>query len=57
MNCMLDNDLPVATFLHNGLWLDIGSIDDFHRAQEMAWDDNAPAFDTSPLTLASIAAE
>jgi mannose-1-phosphate guanylyltransferase len=57
MNCMLERNLPVRTFLHNGLWLDIGSIDDFQKAQEIAWDDDPPAFDTSPLILDRVAAE
>jgi len=57
MNYMLENSLPVRTFLHKGLWLDIGSIDDFQKAQEIAWDDDPPAFDTSPLVLDRIAAE
>ncbi|HXT82321.1 MAG TPA: sugar phosphate nucleotidyltransferase [Acetobacteraceae bacterium] len=51
MNCMLENGLPVRTFLHSGLWLDIGSIDDFQKAQEIAWEDDPPAFDMSPITL------
>jgi mannose-1-phosphate guanylyltransferase len=51
MNCMLQRDLPVRVFLHSGLWLDIGSVDDFRKAQEIAWDDASPAFDTSPLML------
>jgi NDP-sugar pyrophosphorylase family protein len=53
MHCMLQRAMPVRVFLHNGLWLDIGSIDDFHKAQEITWDDASPAFDTSPLTLST----
>lgn len=51
MHCMLERDLTVRTFLHSGLWLDIGRIEDFHKAQEMAWDDSAPAFETSPVSF------
>jgi len=51
MHCMLENNLPVRTFMHNGMWLDIGSVDDFRRAQEIAWEDDPPAFDISPIQL------
>src|SRR5260221_1606731 len=46
MFCMLGRGLPVCTFLHNGLWLDIGRVEDFHKAQELAWDEQSPAFET-----------
>jgi mannose-1-phosphate guanylyltransferase len=45
MFCMLGQNLPVSTFLHNGLWLDIGRVEDFQKAQEFAWDDQLPAFE------------
>jgi NDP-sugar pyrophosphorylase family protein len=46
MFCMLGRGLPVCTFQHNGLWLDIGRVEDFHKAQELAWDEQSPAFET-----------
>jgi len=33
------------------LWLDIGRIEDFQKAQALAWDEDAPAYDMTPLTL------
>lgn len=41
---MLARDLPAHTFVHEGLWLDIGRVDDFQNAQELAWDNQTPAF-------------
>jgi mannose-1-phosphate guanylyltransferase len=41
---MLARDLPTYAFVHDGLWLDIGRIEDFQSAQELAWDSQAPAF-------------
>jgi mannose-1-phosphate guanylyltransferase len=49
MLCMLGRDLPVHSFLHNGLWLDIGRFEDCQRAQELAWDDQRPAFETAAV--------
>jgi len=43
--CMLARKLPVGTFLHSGLWLDVGRVEDFQKAQELAWDEASPAFD------------
>jgi len=43
--CMLDLGLPVCTFRHNGMWLDIGRVEDFQKAQELSWDDQPPAFE------------
>lgn len=48
---VLDIGLPVRTFLHNGFWLDIGRIEDFQKAQDIGWDDVAPAFDSAPVTF------
>jgi NDP-sugar pyrophosphorylase family protein len=48
MHCMLSRKWPVRAFLHSGLWLDIGRVEDFQRAQDMAWDENSPAFETAP---------
>ncbi len=56
MFCMLGRGLPVRIFQHSGLWLDIGRVEDFQRAQELAWDDALPAFETAPLTLEAVAA-
>jgi mannose-1-phosphate guanylyltransferase len=44
---MLEIDAPVNTFQHNGFWLDVGRIEDFQKAQELEWDDEAPAFDVA----------
>jgi mannose-1-phosphate guanylyltransferase len=52
MYSLLAKEVPVGTFLHNGLWLDIGRIEDFHKAQEISWDDDAPAFESVPIVLA-----
>lgn len=42
--CMLKRGLPTNSFVHEGIWLDIGRIDDFKDAQEMSWDVQSPAF-------------
>ena len=34
MHAMLDQNLPVYLYRHNGLWLDIGREEDFKHAQE-----------------------
>jgi NDP-mannose synthase len=34
MNVMLEKNLPVYLYRHNGLWLDIGREEDFKRAQD-----------------------
>lgn len=44
--CLLERKAPVGAFRHEGLWLDIGRVDDFRRAQELPWDDQPPAFRT-----------
>jgi mannose-1-phosphate guanylyltransferase len=31
-------------FKHNGLWLDIGRVEDFLKAQDVAWDEQSPVF-------------
>ena len=43
---LLDKGIPVTTFKHSGLWLDIGRVEDFQKAQDMAWDDQPPAYET-----------
>src|SRR6266404_1682581 len=55
MFCMLGRGLPVHTFLHSGFWLDIGRVEDFQKAQELAWDGEAPAFETAPLVFETAA--
>jgi mannose-1-phosphate guanylyltransferase len=40
---MLEEEAPVNVFKHNGLWLDIGRVDDFLKAQDVAWDEQSPA--------------
>jgi NDP-sugar pyrophosphorylase family protein len=49
MLCMISKGLPVHTFRHQGLWLDIGRVDDFHKAQEIDWDNQS-----SPLELTAV---
>jgi NDP-sugar pyrophosphorylase family protein len=48
---MLEVEAAVNTFHHNGIWLDVGRIEDFQKAQELEWDDEAPAFDEAPATF------
>jgi len=42
-HCLLSRGQHVHTYRHEGLWLDIGRIDDFQSAQMLDWDDQAPA--------------
>jgi NDP-sugar pyrophosphorylase family protein len=39
--CMMERGVPVHTFRHQGIWLDIGRVEDFHKAQEIDWDEQA----------------
>jgi mannose-1-phosphate guanylyltransferase len=41
---MLEQEAPVHVFKHNGLWLDIGRVEDFLKAQDIPWDEQSPAF-------------
>jgi NDP-sugar pyrophosphorylase family protein len=50
---MLELEQPVRTFLHNGFWLDVGRIEDFHKAQELGWDHEMPAYETMPISFDS----
>ena len=43
--CLLDIDCPVGTFKHNGMWLDIGRVEDFQKAQDLNLDEQFPAFE------------
>ncbi|MDR3473763.1 MAG: sugar phosphate nucleotidyltransferase [Devosia sp.] len=45
---MLDLGAPVNTYLHDGFWLDVGRIEDFQKAQDLEWSEDAPAFDVTP---------
>lgn len=45
MLCVMERGMPVHTFGHNGLWLDVGRVEDFKQAQELNWDDQPPAFE------------
>jgi NDP-sugar pyrophosphorylase family protein len=49
MTCMLMRGLPVHIFPHSGFWLDIGRVEDFQKAQDLAGDDMLPAFETVPV--------
>ncbi len=40
--CLLARDEHVQIYRHDGLWLDIGRVEDFQAAQNMDWDDQAP---------------
>lgn len=43
--CLLRRDVPTHSYVHEGFWLDIGRIDDFHTAQELDWDVQSPPFE------------
>jgi mannose-1-phosphate guanylyltransferase len=43
--CMLAKGTPIGTFKHAGMWLDVGRVDDFKKAQELDWEDHPPAFE------------
>ncbi len=40
---MLDSGTPAHFYMHQGLWLDVGRIEDFQFAQEVDWSDPMPA--------------
>jgi mannose-1-phosphate guanylyltransferase len=42
--CLLRRGLPAHSYVHEGVWLDIGRIEDFENAQELNWDVQSPAF-------------
>jgi NDP-sugar pyrophosphorylase family protein len=54
--CMLGRGVPAYTFVHHGLWLDIGRVEDFQSAQELAWDDQPPAFELVQVPAELVAA-
>lgn len=41
MREMMENGTAVHVHTHTGLWLDIGRVDDFQRAQEISWDEQS----------------
>jgi len=43
--CLLGRGIPAYTFTHDGMWLDIGRVEDFQNAQDIIWDDQPPAFE------------
>jgi NDP-mannose synthase len=43
--CLLAQNIPTGTFLHDGLWLDIGRPEDFQTAQDLTLDEQPPAFE------------
>jgi NDP-sugar pyrophosphorylase family protein len=49
MLCMLARSLPVRIFPHRGFWLDIGRVEDFQKAQDLALEETPPAFETAPM--------
>lgn len=53
---LLSERANVMAFRHEGLWLDIGRVDDFKKAQELPWYDLPPAYEclseTSTLAAA-----
>lgn len=44
---MLEEEVQVNVFKHSGLWLDIGRVEDFLKAQDVAWDEQTPVLASS----------
>ncbi len=42
--CLLRRGVPTYSYTHEGIWLDIGRIDDFHSAQELTWNVQSPSY-------------
>jgi mannose-1-phosphate guanylyltransferase len=38
MMCLMGRGIPVHSYRHPGFWLDIGRVEDFHKAQDIDWD-------------------
>jgi NDP-sugar pyrophosphorylase family protein len=38
---MLEDGTHVNVYKHNGIWLDIGRVDDFQHAQDISWDEQS----------------
>jgi NDP-mannose synthase len=47
MHRMLERGIVAHTYLHRGFWLDVGRVEDFQKAQDLHWDEDAPAFETA----------
>jgi NDP-sugar pyrophosphorylase family protein len=43
--CLLNRSIRVEAYVHEGMWLDIGRLDDFQTAQDLVWDIDTPAFE------------
>jgi NDP-sugar pyrophosphorylase family protein len=41
MLLMLEEQTPVNVYKHEGIWLDIGRVDDFQHAQDISWDEQS----------------
>lgn len=44
---MLEQNVGVHVYKHDGLWLDIGRVDDFQNAQTIAWDEQSGSFQSA----------
>lgn len=44
---MLQDGCKVHVYKHNGLWLDIGRVDDFQSAQSIAWEETSTSIEAS----------
>jgi NDP-sugar pyrophosphorylase family protein len=44
---MLEEEVPARVFKHSGVWLDIGRVDDFLKAQDIGWDEQSAGFGTT----------
>ena len=49
MLSMLLRVVSVRTFPHHGFWLDIGRVEDFQKAQDLAAEETPPAFEAAPF--------
>jgi mannose-1-phosphate guanylyltransferase len=44
---LLQNGTTVHVYKHDGLWLDIGRIDDFQKAQEISWEEQSASIEVA----------
>lgn len=44
---MLEARHRVNIFKHDGIWLDIGRVEDFHKAQDIAWEEQSKGVEAS----------
>lgn len=44
MLCLLGRGIPAHSFVHEGIWFDVGQIADFACAQEISWEVEPAAF-------------